>query len=104
LGLVSYIRFFVSAVSPDDVEEVIRLFETDVVPVFRDHPDCLGIELVMAEEAGVSGMVEGGVITRWTSVEAMETALDSPELVGSQERVRGLLRREPIRKIYRVLG
>jgi hypothetical protein len=101
---VSYIRFFLSAVSPDDVEEVIRLFEADIVPAFRDHPDCLGIDLVMAEEAGVSGLVEGGVVTRWTTLDAMETALDSPELVESQERVRGLLRREPIRKIYRVLG
>ena len=101
---MSYIRFFLSAVSPDDVEEVISLFEADVVPAFRDHPDCLGIDLVIAEEAGVSGLVEGGVVTRWTSVEAMEAALDSPALVDSQERVRGLLRREPIRKIYRVLG
>ena len=101
---MSYIRFFLSAVSPDDVEEVISLFEADVVPAFRDHPDCLGIDLVIAEEAGVSGLVEGGVVTRWTSVEAMEAALDSPALVDSQERVRGLLRREPRRKIYRVLG
>lgn len=98
------IRFFLSAVAPGDVDEVIRLFRADVVPVFQAHPDCLGIELVMAEEAGVSGLVEGGAITRWTSLEAMERALTSPELVAAQSRVRRLLRREPIRKVYRVMS
>ncbi|GIU92452.1 MAG: hypothetical protein KatS3mg011_1358 [Acidimicrobiia bacterium] len=97
------IRLFLSAVAPGDVDEVIELFRSDVVPAFRAHPDCLGIELVMAEQPGVSGLVEGGAITRWKSIEAMEKALTSPELVASQARVRKLLRREPIRKVYRVL-
>jgi len=98
------IRMFLSAISPPDVDEVIRLFTEDVVPAFESHPDCLGIELVMAERPGVSGLVEGGAITRWTSIEAMEAAVTSDTLTSAQQRVRGFLRREPIRKVYRVLA
>lgn len=97
------IRMFLSAVAPGDVDEVIELFRQDVVPAFESHPDCLGIELVMAEEPGVSGLVEGGAITRWSSVETMEEALASETLNQAQARVRRLLRREPLRKVYRIM-
>lgn len=97
------IRMFLSAVAPADIDNVISLFSEDVVPAFRAHPDCLGIELVMADQPNISGLVEGGVITRWTSVEAMEQALASETLVACQSRVRGYLRREPIRKVFHVM-
>ena len=97
------VRFFLTAVAPADLDEVMHLFREDVVPVFTAHPDCLGIELVIAEEPGVGGLVDGGVISRWTSLEAMERAVSSDELQRSQTRVRKLLRREPIRKVYRLM-
>ncbi len=99
-----YLRFFLSAVAPADVEEVIRLFAEDVLPAFSAHPDCLGVELLMADKPGVGGLVEGGALSRWRSLEAMEAALDSDALVASQARVRDLLRREPIRKVYEVMA
>ncbi len=98
------IRMFLSAVSPGDLDELVRLFREDVVPAFEAHPDCLGVELVRASRAGVGGLVEGGALTRWTSMEAMEKALDSPALQASQVRVRDLLRREPLRKVYEVIA
>ncbi len=98
------IRMFLSAVSPGDLAELVRLFREDVVPAFSAHPDCLGVELVRAQHPGVGGLVEGGAVTRWTSTEAMEKALDSPELQASQVRIRDLLRREPLRKVYDVIA
>lgn len=97
------IRLFLSAVAEGDLDQVLALLKEDVVPAFQGHPDCLGIEVVMAEAAGVGGLVEGGVITRWTSTEAMESALVSPELTESQVRVRRLLRREPVRRVFQVI-
>lgn len=96
------IRLFLSAVAVSDVDQVVRLFTEDVVPAFTAHPDCLGIELIVSTETGGDGMVEGGVLTRWTSLDAMEAALGSAQLQASQQRVRELLRREPLRKVYEV--
>jgi quinol monooxygenase YgiN len=97
------IRLFLSAVSASEVDEVLALLREDVVPVFTAHPDCLGIEIVIADSAGAGGMVEGGVLTRWTSADAMEAALASPELLEGQARVRQLLRREPKRLVLQVV-
>ena len=97
------IRLFLSAVAPGDLDDVIAFFREDVVPAFEGHPECLGVELIMSADAGVDGLVEGGALTRWTSIEAMEDALSSEGLADSQERIRGFLRREPIRKVYRVM-
>ena len=97
------IRMFLSAISPSDVDRVQQLFAEDVVPAFEAHPDCLGVELVMSVDAGVDGLVEGGAVMRWTSEEAMERALGDPSLTAAQVRVRELLRREPVRRVYRIL-
>lgn len=98
------IRFFLSAVAPSDLDTVVAAFRQDVVPVFEAHPDCMGVELIMSTEPGVDGLVEGGALTRWVSLEAMEAALASEDLTASQARIRQYLRREPIRKVYRVMG
>lgn len=97
------IRFFLSAVAPGDLEEVVRRFREDVVPAFTAHPSCLGVELLMASSEGAGGLVEGGALTRWTSEEEMEAALSDPALQQAQARVRELLRREPVRAVYRVM-
>ncbi len=60
--------------------------------------------LIRADKPGVGGLVEGGALTRWTSIEAMEAALSNPQVQGSQVRIRELLRREPLRKVYEVIA
>lgn len=96
------VRIFLSSVAPGDVEEVVQLFKEDVVPVFESIPECLGIELVMAPQTNVAGLLEGGAISRWKSIEAMNEALLTPEVQRSQARLRELLRREPIQKVFEV--
>ncbi len=98
------VRLFLSAVAATDVDDLVRLFREDVVPAFEAHSACLGIELVFAVDADVGGLVEGGALSRWTNREEMEKALDEPPLVASQERIRELLRREPVRKTYEVVA
>ncbi len=98
------VRLFLSAVAPGDVDELVRLFQEDVVPAFEAHPACLGIELVRAFQPGVGGLIEGGALMRWTSVADMEEALASPAIQASQVRIRELLRREPLSKVYEVIA
>lgn len=104
MGLVTVIRMFMSAVSPDDVDAVVEAFTSEVIPAFRAHRDCLSAELIMDVEPGVDGLVAGGALTRWVSEEAMIAALASEELTAAQFRVREYLRREPIRSVYRVVS
>lgn len=103
MALVIVVRLFLSAVSESDLDELIRMFKEDVVPAFEAHTDCLGIDLVRSEKPGAGGLIEGGVMTRWVSAEAMEAGLQDPTVVASQARVRSLLRREPLRKVYEVI-
>ena len=104
MALVIVIRMFLSAVSDSDLPDLIRMFQEDVVPAFEAEPGCLGIELVRADKAGVGGLIEGGVMTRWVSHEAMEAGLQSPAVVASQTRIREMLTREPLRKVYEVVA
>lgn len=98
-----FVRLFVSSVARSDIEEVTRFFEEDVVPAFLAQPDCLGIELLVATNEDVAGLVEGGAISRWATLEGMNNALLSREVQRSQARIKELLRREPIHKVYEVL-
>ena len=98
------IRLFLSAVSEADLDQLIAMFKEDVIPAFEAAPGCLGIELIRAEAAGVGGLIEGGVIIRWASAQQMESALNDPAIIQSQDRVRALLRREPLRKVYEVIS
>jgi quinol monooxygenase YgiN len=98
------IRIFKSAVHPDEVEEVVRLFAEDVKPVFESIEGCLSIELVAETSQASTGLVEGAVITRWKSRSAMLAGLEDPRVEESQQRVRRLLRRQPIVIEYTVLA
>ncbi|MFQ5967578.1 MAG: antibiotic biosynthesis monooxygenase family protein [Acidimicrobiia bacterium] len=98
------VRMFLSACAPQDMDEVIRLFQEDVVPAFEAYEDCLGIELIASVTPGVDGMIEGGAMTRWTSLEAMEEIVAKPDITASQVRLREYLRRTPLVKVYEVVS
>ena len=99
-----YLRLFQSAVDPADVEEVRRLFVDDVKPTFLALPGCLAVELVVNVEKNAGGLVEGAAISRWSSLAAMEDALDSRDVAEALVRVQQLLRQEPISKVFEVLA
>ncbi len=83
-----YLRMFQSALDPADVEEVRRLFLDDVRPVFRAMEVCLGVELVVRVEHNVGGLVEGAVVSRWSSLAAMDEAVASRAVQEAIVRVR----------------
>ena len=99
-----YLRLFHSAVDPADVDEITRLFEDDVKPVFTDCAGCLSMELVVGVEKNAGGLVDGAAISRWASLEAMEQALESREVAEAMIRVRQLLRQEPVSRVFEVLA
>lgn len=98
-----FLRLFLSAVDPADVDEVRTLFLEDVRPTFAAHEGCLGIELIVNVEKNAGGLVDGAALSRWTSLEAMETALATRDVVDSLVRIRQLLRQEPVSKVFEVL-
>jgi quinol monooxygenase YgiN len=99
---VQYLRLFQTAVDPADIEQVTRLFEDDVKPVFAAISGCLSMELVVSVEKNAGGLVDGAALSRWSSIEAMDDALDSREVGEALIRVRELLRQEPISRVFEV--
>lgn len=98
------IRLFITSIAQADLDRVLDLIRSDVIPAFEAHPDCVAIDILMSDQTGAGGLVEGGVMTRWSSEEAMERGLSDPTIRKSQERVLPLLRREPVRRTFRVMN
>jgi quinol monooxygenase YgiN len=97
-----FVRFFFSAVDPDDSDEVRRIFVEDVKPAF-DELGCDSVELLVNTETNAGGLVEGVVVSRWKSTDDMEQALRSRAVAESLVRVRQLLRQEPIARTFEIL-
>lgn len=98
------IRLFQTAVDPVDLAEVRRLFSDDILPVYRDLPGCLGIELTVSVDHHPGGLLECAAVSRWRSGEAMESALASRAAREAQVRVFELLRQEPVVRVFEVLS
>ena len=102
--MAEYLRLYQSAVDPADVAEVRRLFSDDVKPAFEAVVGCLWVELAVSVEKNAGGLVEGAVVSRWSSLEAMETAVGSRPVREAIVRVRQVLRQEPVAKVYEIPG
>ena len=102
--MAEYLRLFQTAVDPADVEEVTRLFEDDVRPVFDAIAGCVSVELVLSVDKNAGGLIDGAALSRWSSIEAMEEAIESRDVAEALIRVRQLLRQEPISKVFEVLA
>jgi hypothetical protein len=100
---MAWLRLFQSAVDPSDVEEVRRLFNDDVKPVFERVEACEWIELIVSVDASPGGLVEGCALSRWTSLDALHTAIASRDVAEALVRIRAMLRQEPVTKTYEVL-
>lgn len=98
-----YIRIFLSAIDPDDLGTIKKMFDDDIRPVLSNQPGCEGVDLVANVDTNAGGLVEGAVISRWTSLHELDAALRTREVEESIVRVRQLLRQEPVRKTFRVL-
>ena len=102
--MAEYLRLFLSAVDPKDIDDVRRLFADDVRPAFQRLPGCLGIELLINVEHNAGGLVDGAALSRWDSLEAMEAALASREVEEALVRVLRLLHQEPVTRVFEITG
>ncbi len=100
--MAEYVRLYQSAVDPNDVDEVRRLFAADVAPAFAGCAGCLSVELAVSIDVNAGGLVEGAAITRWSSLEEMVAAIDSRAVTEAIVRIRQLLRQEPVSKVFQV--
>lgn len=98
------LRVFQSAIDPADLERIRQLFADDVAPAFSALDGCLSIELVMSCEQNAGGLVEGAAISRWTSRQAMEAAVESRSAREGMVRILQLLRQEPVTRVFEVVG
>lgn len=98
-----YLRIYQSSVDPSDVDDVQRLFSDDVKPAFDRCKGCVSTELAVNVEPNAGGLVEGAVISRWESLEAMAEAMASREVKEAIVRVRVLMQQEPISKVLELL-
>jgi quinol monooxygenase YgiN len=101
--MASYLRLYQSAVDPADVNEVLRLFVDDVKPVFEVVDGCQSLELVVSVEKNAGGLVEGAVVSRWSSLDAMEAAVSSRPVREAIVRFRQLLRQEPVARVFEIV-
>ena len=98
-----YLRVYQTGFDPADVEDIRRFFLEDVKPVFDDHDGCLKIQLAVSVEKNAGGLLEGAVISRWSSLPAMEAAVSSRAVAEALVRVRQFLRLEPVAKVYEIV-
>lgn len=96
------VRLFLTSVAPGDIDDVIKVFEDDVKPAFEAQPECLSIELFLATDVNVAGLIEGGAISRWEDREGMNAALARQDVQHSRRHLLELMRREPVIKIFEV--
>jgi hypothetical protein len=100
---MAYVRMFMSALDPGDVEKVRAILERDVRPVFESFEGCLAVDLLVSSEPNAGGLVDGCVMSRWTTLDELTTALGSAPIVDATRNLRGVLRQEPVTRIYQVL-
>lgn len=97
------LRLFQSAVDPEELVVLRRLFLDDVRPAFAACPGCLGIELAVCDHANAGGLVDVDAISRWTSADEMVAGVASRPIQEAVVRFRSLLRQEPVAKVLTVL-
>lgn len=98
-----YLRLFSTAVDPSDLDEVQRIFAEDIKPAFEAMSGCQSLELVVSTEKNAGGLVDGAVLSRWSSLDDLNRALESRTVSESMVRILPFLRIEPVIKIFEVL-
>jgi quinol monooxygenase YgiN len=98
-----YLRLFSTAVDPSDLDEVQRIFTEDIKPAFEGMAGCSGLELVVSIEKSAGGLVDGALLSHWTSLDELNAALESRTVAESMVRILPLLQIEPVTKTFEIL-
>jgi quinol monooxygenase YgiN len=101
---MTYVRMFLTALDPSDVDTVRQTVEAEIKPMFEALDACLSVDLLVSVEQNAGGLVDGCILSRWGSLDDLREAVSSPEILDAVKRLRPLLRQEPIGRIYELVG
>jgi hypothetical protein len=101
---MTYVRMFLTALDPSDVETVRDTVLAEIKPVFEALDSCLSVDLLVSVEQNAGGLVDGCILSRWDSLDDLTEAVSSPVILDAVNRLRPLLRQEPIGRIYELVG
>jgi quinol monooxygenase YgiN len=96
------IRIFDTAMDPADIDEAKQLFRDQVRPVFGDFPGCVDIEMCIGVEEHSGDLVDVASISRWDGLEAIQSALQTPEYQEAMSDIRRLFAQNPIVRHFEV--
>ena len=94
-----YVRLFSSAIDPNDLPEVRRIFAEDIGPVFESFAGCLSMELLLGTDRNAGGLIDAAALSRWKSQEDLTTAIESRAVAESMVRLRPFMPHEPVIRI-----
>jgi quinol monooxygenase YgiN len=98
-----YVRLFSSAIDPNDLSEVRRIFSEDIKPVFESLPGCSSMELLLGADRNAGGLVEAGALSRWESKDDLDAAIDSRAVTESMVRILPFLQLEPVIRMFEIV-
>lgn len=97
------VRTFDTAVDPQDIDRGAQMFRDVVRPAFQNFAGCRGIEMYLRVDERHGDLVDVMAISRWDSVEAMDTATDTTEYAKAMSQIRLLFQHTPIVRVFEVV-
>ena len=94
------VRVTDTAIHHEDLERCKRVHREQVRPAFDLLPGCHGIEIHVRVDERHGELIEVAAVSRWESVEAMESAVRSREYADAMADIRGLFQQAPIVRIF----
>jgi hypothetical protein len=98
-----FVRLFSSAIDPNDLPEVLRIFAEDIGPVFESFPGCLSMELLLGMDSNAGGLVDAAALSRWKSQDELTTAIESRAVAESMVRILPFLQLEPVIRMFEII-
>ena len=90
------IRMFDTAIDPEDVERGKAIMKDKTTPTFAGLAGCHGITFFMGLEDHSGGLVDVAAISRWDSMEAIESAMETDEYKQALAELKEIFQQTPI--------
>ena len=90
------VRVFDTAMDPADVDQGKDLFREKVQQTFNAFAGCHGVEMLIGVEEHSQDLIDIASISRWDSLESIESAISSDEYKNAMEDIRKLFQQAPI--------
>ncbi|MDQ3770893.1 MAG: antibiotic biosynthesis monooxygenase [Actinomycetota bacterium] len=96
------VRVTDTAIDPEDLARCTEVVRDKVKPAFDSLPGCRGIEIHVRVDERHGDLIEVAAVSRWDSVEAMESAVRSEQYAEAMSDARRLFHQAPIVRIFEV--